>query len=253
MNNEETIIAHSENHEQNTRTQKENKKNSNGKTIAAAAASATLGGVAGGAGTAAAMNYYNAKTEENEPQEQEQEQEQVEAHTAEAPKTAEAPRTESKPSAPSVTEDDEAITPVHHDPEPDHTAAPINVNHTITDEGQPTAPEGEQAEVQVLGVYEHVTEDNVQQTAAVLTDGTEVAVVVDVTGNGMADVLAVDNNHNNQIDDGEVVDISDQDISMRVIEQAYLEQQQMDDLTSNASSNDQMLNCNDGIDDGYGI
>lgn len=249
MNNEETIIAHSENHEQNTRTQKENKKNSNGKTIAAAAASATLGGVAGGAGTAAAMNYYNAKTEENEPQEQEQ----VEAHTAEAPKTAEAPRTEPKPSAPPVTEDDEAITPVHHDPGPDHTAAPINVNHTITDEGQPTAPEGEQAEVQVLGVYEHVTEDNVQQTAAVLTDGTEVAVVVDVTGNGMADVLAVDNNHNNQIDDGEVVDISDQDISMRVIEQAYLEQQQMDDLTSNASSNDQMLNCNDGIDDGYGI
>lgn len=93
---------------------------------------------------------------------------------------------------------------------------------------QPLNNESAEPEVQVLGVYEAPGEDGQTMEAVVLTDGEDVAAVIDVDGDGMADVLAVDANHNQQLDEGEVIDVSQEHFQMSQFEDAYLAQQQED-------------------------
>lgn len=239
MNNEETIIAQPNAQEQGQ--QKQEKKEGKGKAIAATVAASTIGGVAGGAGTAAAMNYATqAKAEEQAAEEQVTNE--PEAKVEEQPASVKTePQKETTPEPEHV----EVTAKVDDAPEPDYTnhgnADPV-VETTSQPTAQPAVDEGATPQVQVLGVYENVTEEGVHQTAAVLTNGTEVAVVADVDGDGIADVLAVDENHNQQLDEGEVVDFSDQNVHMSDYQQAYLaqqeemaQQQQMDDMAYNAS------------------
>lgn len=62
--------------------------------------------------------------------------------------------------------------------------------------------------------------------AAMLTNGEEVAAVVDLDSDGVADVLLVDENHNQQIDEGEVYDLSNDNVQMSIYQDAYQAQQQ---------------------------
>lgn len=239
MNNEETIIMQPQNTDkaqqtQNVETPKEEKKSSNGKKVAAMTGAAVFGGAAGGAGTAAAAAMYNdAQTEEQETEKQETEA-KVEEEAAPAAATAKPePKVEPKPEPvvePTVeakVEPEEIPVSVDGNGEPDYTghagADPVAQNPTSTPEPQPTGNDGGDAnEVQVLGVYQ--SEDGME--AAVLTDGQEVAAVVDVDGDGTADVLLVDENHNQHIEEGEVYDVSSEHVQMTQYEDAYLAQQQ---------------------------
>lgn len=99
-----------------------------------------------------------------------------------------------------------------HDYTNHHGADPISEN-----------PASEE-DVQILGVYERDV-DGVHQELVVLTDGEDVAAVMDVNGSGEADVLVSDVNHNQEIEENEVLDISDQHIQMSSFEEAYVEQQ----------------------------
>ena len=81
-------------------------------------------------------------------------------------------------------------------------------------------------EVQVLGVYETQGENGQTMQAAMLTNGEEVAAVVDLDSDGVADVLLVDENHNQQIDEGEVYDLSNDNVQMSIYQDAYQAQQQ---------------------------
>lgn len=228
MNNEETIIAQPNVQKQGK--QKQEKKEGKGKTVAATVAVATIGGAVGGAGTAAAMNYATqAKADGQEPEANVEEQ-------AAVVKPEPQKETTSEPEQVEVTAKVDDVA------EPDYTnhgnADPV-VTTTAQATAQPAVNEEVTSQVQVLGVYENVTEEGVHQTAAVLTDGEEVAVVLDGDGDGIADVVAADMNNNQQLDEGEVYDISGQDIHMTDYEQAYLAQQQetqqQEDMAYNTS------------------
>lgn len=234
MNNEETIIAQPKANEQTST--KQEKKHKSGK-IVTAATSAAIGGVLGGVGTAAAMHHGNAGAdgEISEPLSSEEQ-----ATPTEESKVDESPIVTAQ-----ATEDEGNTDASNGDnAEPDYTNHD-NADPVITTEPQATAQvavavaDEEQPEVQVLGFYDNVTDEGVHQTAAILTNGTEVAAVVDVNGNGIADMLAVDNNGNGQIDEGEVVDISDMNVHMTDCQQLYaqqqMEQQQMDDMAQNTA------------------
>lgn len=52
------------------------------------------------------------------------------------------------------------------------------------------------------------------------------AAVVDLDGDGVADVLAVDENYNQQIDEGEVYDLSNDNVHMADYQDLYMAQQQ---------------------------
>ena len=126
---------------------------------------------------------------------------------------------------------EEVIARVDEDPspEPDYTnhngADPVTQNPEV----QATVDDtngGNANEVQVLGMYEAQGEDGQTMQAAMLTNGHEVAAVVDLDGDGVADVLAVDENHNQQIDEGEVYDLSNDNVHMSDYQDLYMAQQQ---------------------------
>lgn len=248
MNNEETIIMQPQNNTQaqpvqNVETPKQEKKKSgNGKKVAALTGAAVFGGAAGGAGTAAAANMFN--------KEQEEEQEQEVKEEEETPAATAKPEPKAEPKVEEKAEPEEVPVTPDENGEPDYTghggADPVAPNPQPT----PTGNDGGDAhEVQVLGVYQ--TEDGME--AAVLTNGEEVAAVVDVDGDGTADVLLVDENHNQQIDEGEVYDVSAEHVEMQRYEDAYLAQQQMEQQqqeqeTFAYNANDQQDYNNDAPD-----
>ena len=135
--------------------------------------------------------------------------------------------------------------------EPDYTGAhhadPVTPNpeaHAAVDE----TSNSDTNEVQVLGVYEAQGENGQTMQAAVLTNGEDVAAVIDVDGDGVANVLVVDENHNQQIDEGEVYDLSNDHVQMSDYQDAYLAQQQEqmqqehDTFAYNASDDQQDYN-----------
>lgn len=113
--------------------------------------------------------------------------------------------------------------------EPDYTnhngADPVTQNSEVQATVDDTSG-GNAHEVQVLGMYEAQGEDGQTMQAAMLTNGHEVAAVMDLDGDGVADVLAVDDNHNQQIDEGEVYDLSNDNVHMADYQDLYMAQQQ---------------------------
>ena len=83
-------------------------------------------------------------------------------------------------------------------------------------------------DVQVLGVYEMEGEDGQTVEVAALTNGEVNAYVGDFDGNGYADSAWIDNNMNNQPEEGEVYDISNEQIPMSTFEDAATQQQTQD-------------------------
>lgn len=242
--NEETIIMQPENSGKANENAETIQRQSKVKDVAATMV-ATAVGSAVGSGTvyAATSGLKDSETEEtNEP---EQEAQVTEEPTV-APEPEPTPAPEPKPT-------------VAPEPKPTPAPEPEVEDYTGNDNADPITPGPEvQAtsgsssaggnEVQVLGVYEVQGDNGQMMQAAILTNGEEVAAVVDVDNDGFADVLLVDENHNQQIDEGEVYDLR---IQMADYQQVYLTQQeQMQQEQENFAHNtyDEQSDYNNEVD-----
>lgn len=251
MNQDETIVMQPQGEQtqqaQTNQQQTATKQTSNGKGkfAAATAAAAVVGGVAGGAGTAAVMNHLA----DNDGEIEEQETPVAEAHTAEVQEAAPAPTPTETPDVQEVPTEVEVAVAEGPDYTNHDNADPV-VETQVADndiaEAQPAvATEEAGSDVQVLGVYEHTTEEGITQTAAILTNGTDNAVVADLDGDGRVELFAHDDNQNGQIEENEVYDISDQNVQMSDIQDHYLAQQQMEQQTEGMAYN----TADDGMSD----
>lgn len=101
------------------------------------------------------------------------------------------------------------------DPEPEPRPEP-----TPQPEPEPTpGPTPEEPEIEVVS-YETVTnEDGSQMDVAVVNTQGQTVMIADVDQNGIADVMASDLNNNGQLDNGEIVDISEQNIAMQPLQE----------------------------------
>ncbi len=226
MNNEETIIMQPQDNGKakqtaNAECSERANKGSRGNKAATAAAAMVGGAVGSGATYAATTMLHGKETEEQKPKEKAPAKEEPVAAAKEEPQKeqhVEAPKEEvaAKVDAEEIAEADytgnNGADPVTPNPEV----------HAAVDDTSGNAT----SEVQVLGVYEVQGGQGQAMQAAVLTNGEEVAAVFDIDGDGVADVLAVDENHNQCIDEGEVYDLSNEHVQMSDYQQAYLAQQQ---------------------------
>ncbi len=106
-------------------------------------------------------------------------------------------------------------------------------------------------EVQILGMYEAEGDYGQTMQAAVFTNGVDVAAVVDVNGDGKAEVYVQDVNGNGQIEQNEIADISNNPVEMSQIEQAYALQQQAEAQNINTfvcDATDEQPDYNNGMD-----
>ncbi len=241
MNNEETMIMQPQDNkskEQSTNKSKKEDKTNVGKHVAATAAAGVFGGAIGGAGSVVAATMLNndgqeeeiveAQVEEVEVKEESQEEAQAQAQSVEDEVQAlKAELHQVKTELHEAQQNVAKLSSAEESQEPDYTnnngADPVAHEAHV----QQTSNDGE-SEVQVLGVYERYDENGTRQEMAIMTNGDEVAAVVDMDGDGTADVIGIDSNHNGQIEEGEIYDISDQHVDMNMYENAYLAQQQME-------------------------
>ncbi len=226
MNNEETVIAQPQNENDTKRKAnvetKKNNKPETGKKIAATATAAAIGSAAG-SGVAYAATTMLHSTESDEP---------VKEQATETPVTVtDAPKEEIHSEPKHTSNSDETADSANEESgtEADYTgyndADPVMASpqvHTANNDESGN----NSSEIQVLGIYEAQGDCGQTMQAAVLTNGEGVAAVADIDGDGIADVIAVDYNHNQQIDEGEVYDISDNQIPMASYQQAYIDQQE---------------------------
>lgn len=239
MNNEETIVMKPQNN--NKAEQTENveattaQKSNKVKPIVTTAAAGIVGGVVGaGAAYAADGMSHGKEIEEQKPEDEAQTAEVSNASTAEASQDKQ--QVEPQVEAVETKADDTASEG------PDYTnlnnANPMTSNsevEAVVDESSNDDANG----VQVLGVYDVPGENGQNTQAAVLTNGEEYAVVADIDGDGVADVLGVDENHTQQIEEYEVYDISNECVQMSNFQNAVdYEQQQQEQETFVYNAND---------------
>lgn len=266
MNNEETIIMQP----QSGNTPKANQttpaaepnakpKKTRGKRTAAVAGAAVAGAAVGSGatlGVEAVIDESNNDQEENNTQTAEAqtdnaaEQQEVEA-TADTQDTVETEQPQYVSEAPrdvNATVDD-----VASNGENDYTghggdnfvAQEDPYLQTANDDGMGVHDN----QIQVLGVDDVQNEDGSMMQAAVITDGHYIGAVIDVDHDGTADYVAVDHNQNQQIEEGEVFDVSNENIQMQDFQDAHVAQQQdmmqqeQEHLAYNASD-DQPDYCN---------
>lgn len=266
MNNEETIIMQP----QSGNTPKANQttpaaepnakpKKARGKRAAAVAGAAVAGAAVGSGatlGVEAVVDDSNNDQAENNAQTAETqtdnaaESQEVEA-TAETQDTVETEQPQYVSEAPrdvNATVDD-----VASNGENDYTGHGGDNFVTQDDPNLQTACDDGMGvhdnQIQVLGVDDVQNEDGSMMQAAVITDGHYIGAVIDVDHDGTADIVAVDHNQNQQIEEGEVFDVSNENIQMQDFQDAHVAQQQdmmqqeQEHLAYNASD-DQPDYCN---------
>lgn len=237
MNNEETIIMQPQSGnnpkanqatpaaEPNAKTKK-----TRGKRAAAMAGAAVAGAAVGSGatlGVEAVVDESNNDQEENNTQTAEAqtdnaaEQQEVEA-TAETQDTVETEQPQYVSEAPrdvNATVDD-----VASNGENDYTgqAQEDPYLQTASDDGMGVHDN----QIQVLGVYDVQNEDGSMMQAATITDGHYIGAVIDADYDGTADTVIVDYNQNQQIEEGEVFDVSNENIQMQDFQDAHVAQQQ---------------------------
>lgn len=241
MNNEETIVMKPQNN--NKAEQTENveattaQKSNKVKPIVTTTAAGIVGGVVGaGAAYAADGMSHGKEIEEQKPEDEAQTAEVSNASTAEASQDKQ--QVEPQVEAVEIKADDTASEG------PDYTnlnnANPMTPNpevEAVVDESSNDDANG----VQVLDVYDVPGENGQNTQAAVLTNGEEYAVVADIDGDGVADVLGVDENHTQQIEEYEVYDISNECVQMSNFQNAVdYEQQQQEQETFVYNANDDL-------------
>lgn len=267
MNNEETIIMQPQSGnnpkanqatpaaEPNAKTKK-----TRGKRAAAMAGAAVAGAAVGSGatlGVEAVVDESNNDQEENNTQTAEAqtdnaaEQQEVEA-TAETQDSVEAEQPQYVSEAPrdvNATVDD-----VASNGENDYTG--LGGDNFVAQEDpylQTASDDGmgvHDNQIQVLGgVYDVQNEDGSMMQAVAITDGHYIGAVIDVDHDGTADNVIVDYNQNQQIEEGEVFDVSNENIQMQDFQDAHVAQQQdmmqqeQEQLAYNASD-DQPDYCN---------
>lgn len=265
MNNEETIIMQPQSGNnpkanQTTPAAEPNAKpkKARGKRAAAVAGAAVAGAAVGSGatlGVEAVIDESNNDQEENNTQTAEAqtdnaaEQQEVEA-TAETQDTVETEQPQYVSEAPrdvNATVDD-----VASNGESDYTghggdnfvASEDLYLQTASDDGMGVHDD----QLQVLGVSDVQNEDGSMMQTAIITDGQYIGAVIDVDYDGTADIVAVDHNQNQQIEEGEVFDVSNENIQMQDFQDAHVAQQDMmqqeqEHLAYNASD-DQPDYCN---------
>lgn len=226
MNNEETIVTNSQNGNKHKLVQNANTTEKKSriieKKIAMTASAAVMGGIIGSGATYATTEIFQGnEAEVQKPEEEAQAtEEHVDAAAEESKKEQQTEAPKEEVAAKFDTEGSEGTDYTgNHGANP---VAPTPIVHGAADETSSSNTN----EVQVLGVYEAQGENGQTMQAAILTNGEDMAAVVDLDGDGIADVLAVDANHNQQIDEGEVYDLSNNHVEMSAYQDAYLAQQQ---------------------------
>lgn len=247
MNNEETIVMKPQNN--NKAEQTENveattaQKSNKVKQIVTTAAAGIVGGVVGaGAAYAADGMSHGKEIEEQKPEDEAQPAD--EAQTAEVSNASTAEASQDEQQVEPQVEAVEAKADDTASEGPDYTnlnnANPVTPNpevEAVVDESSNDDANG----VQVLGVYDVPGENGQNMQAAVLTNGEEYAVVADIDGDGVADVLGVDENHTQQIEEYEVYDISNECVQMSNFQNAVdYEQQQQEQETFVYNANDDL-------------
>lgn len=115
-------------------------------------------------------------------------------------------------------------------PEPEPRPEP-----TPQPEPEPTpGPTPEEPEIEVVSCETVTNEDGSQMDVAVVNAQGQTVMIADVDQNGIADVMASDLNNNGQLDNGEMVDVSDQNITMQPLQAA-----------ANVGGNDMIAQTND--------
>ncbi len=254
MDNEETIVMKPQNNNKAEQTQSVetvDKKSNKGKKVVATAAASIVGGVVGGAATTYAATEILHSKEEAEEQKPEEEALAAEkpAAVVDEPQKVQSDEPQKEELAARIDDEEGG--------DPDYTnhngADPVTQNPEVQATVDDTSV-GNAQEVQVLGMYEAQGEDGQTMQAAMLTNGCEVAAVVDLDGDGVADVLAVDENHNQQIDEGEVYDLSNDNVHMSDYQDLYMAQQQQMDQEQNTfayNANDDQPDYNNDADLSY--
>lgn len=132
----------------------------------------------------------------------------------------EQPEVPEKHEAPIKTEvNDESVVVVNTTPEKPTTEPEKPTSEPDKPTTEPDKPTVE-SEVEVLSYETVVNEDGSLMDVALLSvDGVQ-TVVADVDMDGMADVIAVDANNNGQLDDGELVDVSGEGLTMEPLQGA---------------------------------
>lgn len=266
MNNEETIIMQPQSgnnpkvNQATPATEPNAKpKRTRGKRGAAMAGAAVVGAAVGSGvtlGVEAVVDESNNDQEENNTQTAEAqtdnaaEQQEVEA-TAETQDTVETEQPHYVSEAPrdvNATVDD-----VASNGENDYTG--LGGDNFVAQEDpylQTASDDGmgvHDNQLQVLGVYDVQNEDGSMMQTATITDGHYIGAVIDVDHDGTADTVIVDYNQNQQIEEGEVFDVSNENIQMQDFQDAHVAQQQdmmqqeQEHLAYNASD-DQPDYCN---------
>lgn len=106
-----------------------------------------------------------------------------------------------------------------HNPTPHPTPEPATEPNP-TPEQTPASESRPEPEIEVVS-YETVTnEDGSQMDVAVVNAQGQAVMIADVDQNGVADIMASDLNYNGQLDNGEIVDVSDQNIAMQPLQDA---------------------------------
>lgn len=248
MNNEETIVMKPQNNN-NKAEQTENveattaQKSNKVKQIVTTAAAGIVGGVVG-AGVAYAADGMSHGKEIEEQKPEDEAQPADEAQTAEVSNASTAEASQDEQQVEPQVEAVEAKADDTASEGPDYTnlnnANPMTPNsgvEAVVDESSNDDANG----VQVLGVYDVPGENGQNLQAAVLTNGEEYAVVADIDGDGVADVLGVDENHTQQIEEYEVYDISNECVQMSNFQNAVdYEQQQQEQETFVYNANDDL-------------
>ena len=89
-----------------------------------------------------------------------------------------------------------------------------------TPEPTPASEPRPESEIEVVS-YETVTnEDGSQMDVAVVNAQGQAVMIADVDQNGVADIMASELNYNGQLEHGEIVDVSDQNIAMQPLQDA---------------------------------
>ena len=108
-------------------------------------------------------------------------------------------------------------------PEPNPTPEPMpdpEPRPEPTPTPDPVPEPTPESEIEVVS-YETVTnEDGSQMDVAVVNAQGQAVMIADVDQNGVADIMAADLNNNGQLDNGEIVDVSDQNIAMQPLQDA---------------------------------
>lgn len=106
-----------------------------------------------------------------------------------------------------------------HNPTPHPTPEPATEPNP-TPEPTPASEPRPESEIEVVS-YETVTnEDGSQMDVAIVNAQGQAVMIADVDQNGLADIMASDLNYNGQLDNGEIVDVSDQNIAMQPLQDA---------------------------------